>query len=323
VQTLGFQQQPQRAHRYEVVKRLGVERDAEIILALAHGPFGFTRNVVLKRLFGMGDAQRLAHEAFGYARVTHPAVVRMYDFVVDDGRPTIVLERVHGHSVARMLSGLRARSRDLDETCAIYIGYRVFQALAAAAEAGVVHRNVCPTSVLVPWDGFAKLADFAIAHIVGAPTNARTGIITGNMGYLAPEQLRVETVTERTDVYLGSLLVRELLLRAPIFPRAGRTEKELLDVMAQPNLVPLAAHRPDLPVHVTDALDRGLSPDARDRTLSAAELADILRSVLDVDRAREHLAAVLGYLRPEEDSFTGPRPRTSSTLIFDADRGIS
>lgn len=340
--TTGLQPQPPRTSRYEVVKRLGVERDAEILLAVAHGPFGFTRNVILKRLFGMGDPHRLAHEAFGYVRVVHPAVVRMYEFTVDDSRPTIVLERVHGHSVNRMVSGLRARSRDLDETCAVFIGYRVFQALAAAAEAGVVHRNVCPTSVLVPWDGWVKVADFAIAHIVGAPTNAKPTVVTGNTGYLAPEQLRVETVTDRTDVYLGCLLVRELLLRAPIFPRAGRTENELYDAMARPNLVPLAAHRPDLPVQLTDAIDRGLAPDPRDRTFSAAQLAELLRSVIDVEQARAHLAYTLECLRPDEDTFTGPRPnvrdraysrasgqgraaseRPSSTLLFGPNHGIS
>lgn len=298
------------------MKRLGVERDTEILLAIAHGPFGFNRHVILKRLFGMGDPHRLAHEAFAYARVIHPTVVRMYDFVVEDGRPTIVLERIHGHSVARMLSRLRARSLDLDETCAIFIGYRVFSALAAAAEVGVVHRNVSPQSVLLPWDGYVKLADFAISYIVGAPTNARPDIVTGNMGYLAPEQLRVERPTDRTDVYLGCLLVRELLLRAPIFARPGRTEEELLEAMARPNLVPLAVHRPDLPPHVTEAIDRGLSPDPRDRTLSAADIADVMRSVLDVEAARGHLAAVLSSLRPDDESFSGPRPRPSSTLIF-------
>jgi hypothetical protein len=113
------------------------------------------------------------------------------------------------------------------------------------------------------------------------------------------------------------------LLRAPIFPRAGRTEQELYETMARPSLVPLAAHRPDLPAQLTDAIDRGLSPDPRDRSLSAAHLADIFRSVIDVEQARAHLAYTVECLRPEEDTFTGPRPKPSSTLRFGPDHGIS
>ena len=318
---------PRALAAYEIVRRLGVSPTSEVLLAVAHGPHGFARTVVLKRLLlEVGDeatalgGARLGREARAYARLGHPAIVRLYDFVEDEGRLTLVLEHVEGLSLARVVAGLRACGDDLDETAVWYIGYRVFLALAAAHSARdpitrelatVIHRDVSPGNVLVPWDGYVKLGDFGVARIAGVPGDTRPGVVKGTIGYLAPEQVRGEPATVRTDVYAACLLMRELLLRSAVFPREHRSELELLSAMAAPDLVPLAALRPALPVHVTDAIDRGLAPDPEARGLTADEMASLLRSVIDVESAREHLAEQIARLRRREESSSQTMPRAT------------
>ncbi len=310
---------PSRLGQYEVIRRLGASASSEVILAVSRGPLGFERTVVLKRLQAdvttdedvADGCARLGREALAYARLAHPAIVRLFDFVEDDGRLTLVLEHVDGLSLARILTGLRAIGDDLDEASVWYVGYRVFLALAAAHSARdpmtrefapVIHRDVSPGNVLVPWDGYAKLGDFGVARLAGVPGDTRPGVVKGTVGYLAPEQVRGEPPTVRTDVYAACLLVRELLLRSPVFPRENRSEMELLAAMAAPDLVPLAALRPSLPVHLSGAIDRGLSPDPEARDVSAEEMVHLLRSVVDMDVARLRLADKIARLRRREDA---------------------
>ncbi|HSO33445.1 MAG TPA: serine/threonine-protein kinase, partial [Labilithrix sp.] len=319
---------------YEIVRRLGVSASSEVLLAVARGPYGFARTVVLKRLVtetSDGHA-RLAREARAYARLTHPAIVRLYDFVEDAGRLTLVLEHVDGVSLKRVMEA--GRSARLDDASVWYVGYRIFLALAAAHAARepmtrefapVIHRDVSPGNVLVPWDGYVKLSDFGIARLAGVADDTRPGVIKGTVGYLAPEQVRGETVSVRTDVYAACLVLRELLLGAPVFPGAGQTEMERLAAMAAPRLLPLAALRPGLPVAVTDALDRGLSAEPDRRSVTAEEMASLLRSVVDVELARARLVAFVARLRRTEAPRTvahATRPDTSASLFDESSHDL-
>ena len=87
--------------------------------------------------------------------------------------------------------------------------------------------------------------------------------------------------------------------------------------MATPDLVPLAALRPALPVHVTDAIDRGLAPDPEARGLTAEEMASLLRSVVDVEAAREQLAEKIARLRRRESqqAITSRPPPPTSMVV--------
>ena len=260
---------------------------------------------------GVQGTARLGREALAYARLAHPAIVRLYDFVEDDGRLTLVMEHVDGLSLARVIAGLRACGEDLDEPSIWYVGYRIFLALAAAHAARdpmtrefapVIHRDASPGNVLIPWDGYVKLTDFGVARLAGVAGDTRPGVVKGTIGYLAPEQVRGEPATVRTDVYTACLVMRELLLREPVFPREGKSELALLTAMASPSLIPLGALRPGLPMHVTDAVDRGLAPDPEARGVTAEEMASLLRSVINVDSARDRLSEKIARLRRREDA---------------------
>jgi serine/threonine-protein kinase len=327
--------------RYEIVKRLGGGETSEVVLAVSHGPHGFERTVVLKRLLPRYQAdtsmgQRLATEAVAYARLTHPAIVRLYDFFDLEGQAVLVVEYVDGPSLRELQTMLRARRETLSDPVAFYIASRVFAALAAAHSARdprsgefapVIHCDVSPGSVLLPWDGFVKLGDFGFAKVKGLTSDVsdtRHGLLKGTVGYMAPEQVLGETVTARTDVYAACLLLRELLLATPTFA-PGVPELEALRAMAETELPPIETLRGGLSPAFAAAMRRGLARDPEARTLTAAEMVGILRRETDLARAQTLLETTLARFRSSEARASTPPAGTraftaapsSGTLRFE------
>ena len=101
----------ERIGGFQVIRRLATGQTSEILLARADGPFGFERPVVLKRLLpnyrdDPAFGRMFAREATAYARLTHPAIVKLYDFFAGDGQLVMVLEYVDGLSLDRLISML-------------------------------------------------------------------------------------------------------------------------------------------------------------------------------------------------------------------------
>jgi eukaryotic-like serine/threonine-protein kinase len=338
----GFFPESTRLGRYRIVKRLGGGDTSEVLLAVSQGPHGFERSVVLKRLLPQYEwdasmGRMLATEAIAYARLTHPAVVRLYDFFDHDGHAILVLEYVDGPSLADLQAMLRARREVLSDPAIFYIASRVFAGLAAAHAARdlrsgefapIVHRDVSPGSVLLPWDGFVKLGDFGFAKVkglTGETSDTRHGVLKGTFGYMAPEQVLGERVTPRTDVYAGCLLLRELLLTTPAFARA-LPELELLRAMAEAKLTPVEALRGGISSALADAMRRGLARDPEERTLTAAEMGRVLRQETDLALAQMALVDTLARVRPSEQIRASTPPAgtriegeegTSGTMRFE------
>ncbi|MFJ9718096.1 serine/threonine-protein kinase [Streptomyces sp. NPDC101213] len=146
---------------------------------------------------------RLEREAWAAARVANRNVVTVYDVVVQDGRPWIVMELVRGVSLAELL---RAEG-PLEPARAARIGAEVLAALRAAHEAGVLHRDVKPANVLMSDDGRVVLTDFGIASVEGTSALTMTGEVIGSPEFLAPERALGRTPGPESDLWsLGVLL---------------------------------------------------------------------------------------------------------------------
>jgi serine/threonine protein kinase len=296
---------------YRVVRRLGFGRTSEVLLATRRFPGDFERRVVIKRLLAPceDEADRqavLATEALAYARVAHPAIVQLFDFFSYDGHLALVLEYVDGPALSRLQSSLRAHREPMGDRVSTFIASRIFAALAAAhsardprtgAPTPVIHRDVSPENVFVPWDGFVKLGDFDLAKVIGVTGETRGGLLKGTYGYMAPEQVTGDAVTPRTDVYAGCLVLRELLLARPAFDES-LPELELLRAMEASRLAPLESIRGGISRRLADAMRRGLARDPSQRTLSAAEMVDVLRAEGDFESAHAELIAILARHRP-------------------------
>ncbi|MGO8996759.1 MAG: serine/threonine protein kinase [Polyangiaceae bacterium] len=295
---------------YRIVRRLGFGRKSEVLLATRLFPGNFERSVVIKRLLARCEDEPerqavLAAEALAYARVAHPAIVQLFDFFSHEGHLALVLEYVDGLSLAKLLEGLRMRREPLSDGVALFIASRVFAALAAAHSAKdprtgettpVIHRDVSPSNVLIPWDGFVKLGDFDLSKVIGVSGDTRAGLMKGTYGYMAPEQVTGDPVTPRTDVYAGCLVLRELLLGRPAFDER-LPELELLTLMLEARLPPIERMRAGIPRTLADAIGRGLSRDPEDRTFSAGEMVELLRAHADMELAHAELITRLGRVR--------------------------
>ena len=291
-----FESVTEDAHigRYRIVRRLETNAISEVVLAVTEGAFGFERAVAIKRLLPHAHAdpkraRSFGHEASAYARLTHPAIVRLYDFFTVDEMPAMVLEHVDGVSLETLLEQLRARGEKLPMSAVLYVGTRIFAALSAAhgardpatgAFSPVIHRDVNPANVLVGRGGEVKLANFGFAKLVGASPATDTNVEApkGTLEYMAPEQLLGGPISPRTDVYAAALVLRELLSGTPAFVRGSEVYVDYLQVIARPSLAPVATVCPGLPRAVATALESALEPDVEKRAVTAVAVQRILNA---------------------------------------------
>ncbi len=145
---------------------------------------------------------RMQREARAAARIDHPNVVTVYDVVVEDGKPWIVMELVQGHSLAD-----RLQEGTLDARDAAGIGLAVLGALTAAHQAGVLHRDVKPDNVLLGQNDRVVLSDFGIAQVEGEQGLTETGGFVGSPEFVAPERVLGQRPGPASDLWsLGVLL---------------------------------------------------------------------------------------------------------------------
>ncbi|GEC19104.1 hypothetical protein PHY01_13870 [Pseudonocardia hydrocarbonoxydans] len=147
--------------------------------------------------------QRLMREGRIGARLQHPHVISMFDVVIHEERPWLVMEYLPSQSLAAVLS----TKGPMEPRAAADMGRQVADGLAAAHVAGVVHRDVKPGNVLIGEDGRVKLTDFGVSRAVDDVQLTRTGLIAGTPAFLAPEIARGHEPAAPSDVFaLGATL---------------------------------------------------------------------------------------------------------------------
>jgi beta-lactam-binding protein with PASTA domain len=149
--------------------------------------------------------ERFKAEAQSAARLSHPNVVQVHDWGETDSTYFMVMEHVRGRNLRELLAG---RGR-LTPRQACEVMMQVLDALQAAHDRGLVHRDVKPENILVTTDGRVKVADFGIARAVETAT--KTGGLFGTVAYVAPEQARGAPIDGRSDVYSAGCVLFELL----------------------------------------------------------------------------------------------------------------
>ena len=217
---------------------------------------------------------RFRHEAIAAARLSHPNIVSTYDTGDDDGIAYIVMELVDGPTLRHLID----ERGGLPVSAVINIGKQVADALDAAHNAGLVHRDVKPANVLVPPTGPVKVTDFGIAKAAGGDDLTRTGTVMGTARYLSPEQVNGRPTDARTDVYALGLLLYESLLGHP--PFGGDTDIATAMARLTTTAPAVRAERPEVSSALDDVIHRCMARQPAARFASAAEVSDAL------DRAR-------------------------------------
>jgi len=212
---------------------------------------------------------RFVAEARLLGGLSHPHLVRVLDAGVDRSVPYLVLELVHGPTLAELMAD---PATEIAPVRLAELGAEVALALAHVHSVGIVHRDVKPGNVLVSPEGRAKLADFGIARLVDDTSHyTRTGHLVGTVAYVAPEQVAGEPATPAVDVYALGLVLLEGLTGARAY--AGTSvESALARLSRQPDIPP------SLPPGWRPLL---VAMTARDpqRRPTAAQVADRLRAL--------------------------------------------
>jgi serine/threonine protein kinase len=162
--------------------------------------------------------QRVLREAKTAARLNHPAVVTVYDVAEDGGRPWIVMQLVDAQSLDQVL----ATSGPLSPRRAAEMARQLLSALSVAHAAGVMHRDVKPSNVLIGANDQAVLTDFGIATFADDPKLTQTGMVMGSPGFTAPERIRGEDASPASDLWsLGATIYAAVEGHGPFERRGG------------------------------------------------------------------------------------------------------
>jgi serine/threonine protein kinase len=277
--------------RYLICDEIGGGGMARVHLGRVLGAAGFSRVVAIKRVHpaNVDDANyatMLLDEARLVARIRHPNVVPTLDVVSLDGELILVMDYVHGPSLAWLRRKLALRAERMPVPIAVRIVLDVLAGLHAAHEAKsergrpleMVHRDVSPHNVLISDDGAARLADFGIAKADGKMSLTEHGQVKGKLSYMAPEQLRSEPVDRRADLFATGILLWELLTGRDLFPVppegfvAGVVQKILVAKVEPPSSV--AGSPPALDAVVLQAL----RANRDERFATAAAMATALEA---------------------------------------------
>lgn len=264
--------------RYEITERLARGGMATVYLAKDRR---LGRLVAVKVMHeGLGDDQDFARkfdrEARAAAKLSHPNVVSVFDQGQDHGRPYIVMEYVPGSTLRSVI----VRDAPLDVLRALEFMEPILAALAAAHEAGLVHRDVKPENVLISDRGQLKVADFGLAKaITGQTATATQGLLIGTVSYLPPELVTTGRADTRSDVYSAGVVLWEMLTGRK--PHVGDTPIQVAYAHVHNDIPPVSEFLPgserELFPDYLDALIAGATQ--RDPALRPADAAQFLSQV--------------------------------------------
>jgi eukaryotic-like serine/threonine-protein kinase len=254
---------------YVLHQRIGVGANAEVFRAEPVGRPG--RVVAVKRLRVDAPARAvddLRREADALARLSHPSILRVEDLVTDGDRLALVTPYAPGGSLADRLA---AADGGLDPAEVADLGARIARALAAAHNAGFVHRDVKPGNVLFDAEGQPLLGDFGIARLT-----ADVPPVAGTAEYLDPETLTGAAPDVRSDVYGLGVTLYEALTGVP--PYAGSTPRQTLAAADRGLHLPLT-DLGDVPDALADTIRRAMARSPGSRHATATDLAGELDEV--------------------------------------------
>ena len=230
--------------------------------------------------------RRLLSEAQSASVLNHPNIVTIFAIEEADGIDFIVMEFVEGETLTTHL----ALTGALPLPSLLDVGIQVADALEAAHDSGIIHRDVKPANILITSKGLVKVTDFGLAKTVRVNSDAidrealtlaanltGPGIVLGTAAYMSPEQTRGETLDVRSEIFsLGSVLY-EAATRTRAF--GGPSVLAIMHAIAAIDPPPPSRLRPELPPEFDLIVERALAKNRELRYNSAAEMAEALRGL--------------------------------------------
>jgi len=295
--------------RYEVHKRIGRGGMADVFSAR---DLLLDRQVAIKVLFpefatDENFVERFRREAQSAANLSHPNIVNVYDWGKYEGTYFIAMEEVQGRTLADILS----HQKQLTSKQAAEVASEVAAALGFAHEKGVAHRDIKPANILIGSNGQVKVADFGIARVMNAPTEAnltQVGSVMGTATYFSPEQAQGAQPDPRSDLYSLGIVMYEMVAGRPPFTGENPVSIAYKQVHDLPQ--PLVQIVADVPKPYEAIVAKLLAKDPKLRYPSAGALRDDLRRFRNDEPVQALVAAVAARAGADTATATASRPGT-------------
>jgi serine/threonine-protein kinase len=300
--------------KYRLVRKISSGGMGEVYEAMYCPEGGFQRRVAVKRIHPHLAEQPTFVDAFRTeaelaARLAHPTLVQVMDFGRIGATYFLAMEYVEGTTLGTLLYRMMGARERLAPALVAHIGRELLDGLAYAHEIArgddgrplrVIHRDVCPSNVLLSLSGAVKLADFGVARALRDATTMQTRTVVGHAGYLAPEQASGAPMDERTDLFAVGVILWELLTGQHLF--LLDTEAATVMALVSREIVPVSALRPDLDGWWDSFFARSLARDPPQRFESASEMAFALSALPGArgERCAEQLAALVEAIRHDD-----------------------
>ena len=272
--------------RYEIRSQIGSGGMGEVYLALDSK---LERSVALKILPKQVSADhdrmvRFTQEAKSASALNHPNIITIHEVEHDGGVNFIVMEFVDGETLRQHVADTRM---SVSEVLDVVI--QLASALAAAHEAGIVHRDIKPDNVMLRRDGIVKVLDFGLAKLTEkefsidpeGPTralvNTAPGMVMGTASYMSPEQARGIEIDARTDIWSVGILLYEMLTGR--VPFTGNTTSDVIASILRTTPVALSRIDGDIPQRLDEVVTKALEKDRDERYQGIRDLLVDLRKL--------------------------------------------
>ena len=300
---------------YRILSRIGAGGMGEVYLA---EDMRLGRRVALKILtpdLASGSVhteerlQRFEQEARAASALNHPNIITIHEVGVEQGARFIATEFIEGRTLREHLRETRMSIRD-----ALDVAIQVGGALAAAHQAGIIHRDVKPENIMLRPDGYIKVLDFGIvkltekfvAHHPGATdafattdsVQTEANIVMGSPSYMSPEQARGQHLDGRTDIFSLGVVLYEMI--AGIRPFPGDTMSDVIVAILDRQPQPLIELAPEASPRLEAIVHRAL---AKDRATRYQTVADFVRDLRREKRRIDFASGLDESIAP--DSFSG------------------
>lgn len=277
--------------KYRLIAELGHGGMAEVFLAVASGPAGFNKLVVIKQIRAeLADDPEFLNmfldEARLAARLSHPNVVQTNEVGHVGNRYFIAMEYLDGQPLNRILQRFKRDNAGMPLGMHVRILIDVLAGLHHAHELAdydgtpleVVHRDVSPHNVFVTYDGQIKVVDFGIAKAMNSSSETRAGVIKGKVAYMSPEQARGDKVDRRSDIFAVGVMFWEAMTGQRLWK--GLTDVAMLHRIIKGEIPNPKTIKGDLSERMVEVCMKALAPNRDDRYETAADFQNALEDLL-------------------------------------------
>lgn len=262
--------------RFKIIRSIGRGSMGEVFLA---EDTQLSRQVAIKTVRAAGELapdleanlqNRFKKEADASARISHPNVITIFDYAIEDGTQYIVMEYVDGRPLSKIIAS--------DDSIGIQDVFRILSSICAGVKAihrsGTIHRDLKPSNIMCgKQEGVIKIMDLGIARMEGSDMT-RIGAIIGTLNYMSPEQAQGRQVTRASDIFSIGCIAYELITREKAFP--GRTPTSVLYRIANEEPIKPSKIDPTLAKYWDTFVDRCLEKGPEERFKDCDEVLAFL-----------------------------------------------